>query len=160
LVAVEEVVIPIKDSRNIKERWQGENFGGSTAKGGKEEKMQKGTIIIIATKENADLFGEDNGIHTKNHGDYVGGEFSKFNKDDRVTCVLQQLLLAPQQRNKTQTMWPLATHSLPMVWRRRGRPSRFADMRVKWKQKKTLRMLSKYKLVKANVPLKSNTMLI
>ncbi len=48
------------------------------------------------TKENADLSGEDNEIHTKNHGDYVGGEFSKSNKDDHVTCVLQQLSLAPQ----------------------------------------------------------------
>jgi hypothetical protein len=40
------------------------------------------------TKENADLSGEDNEIHTKNHGDYVGGEFSKSNKDVHVTCVL------------------------------------------------------------------------
>jgi hypothetical protein len=50
--------------------------------------MQKGTVIIIARKENADPFGEDNEIHTKNHGDYVGGEFPKFNKDGYVACVL------------------------------------------------------------------------
>jgi hypothetical protein len=89
-------VLPIKDNGKIKESREGENFGGRVAEGGKEEKMQKGTVIIIVTKENADPFGEDNGIHTKNHGDYVGGQFSKSNKDDHVTCVLQQLSLAPQ----------------------------------------------------------------
>jgi hypothetical protein len=113
--------------------------------------MQKGTVIIIATKDNADLCGEDDEIHTKNHGDYVRGEFFKFNKDNHVTCVLQQLPLAPQPRYKTQTMWPLATHGLPMVRRRRGRPLHFADIRIKWKQKKMLWIRSKYKLVKANV---------
>jgi len=53
---------------------------------------------------------------------------------------LQQLSLAPQQRGKTKIMWPLATHGLPMVRRRQGRPSHFADMRVKWKEKRMLQM--------------------
>jgi carboxylesterase type B len=57
----------------------------------------------------------------------------------------------PQQRYKTQTMWPLATHGLPTVQRRRGRASHLTDMRAKWKQKKTIQIRSKYKLVKANV---------
>jgi len=77
--------------------------------------MQKDIVIIIAAKENVDPSGEDNAIHTKNHGDYVGCEFSKSNKDDHVTCVLPQLSLAPQQRDKKQTMCPLAIHGLPMV---------------------------------------------
>jgi hypothetical protein len=107
MIVVEEVAVPIKDGEKIKENRQEEHFGGSAAKGGKEDKMQKGTVIIIVTKENADTCGEDNEIHTKNPSDYVGGEFSKSNKDEHVTCVLQQLSLAPQQRDKTKTVpWP------------------------------------------------------
>jgi hypothetical protein len=51
-IAVKEVVFPITDSSDIKENRQKEDFGRSVAEG--EDERQKGTGIIIATKENAD----------------------------------------------------------------------------------------------------------
>jgi hypothetical protein len=89
--------------------------------------MQKGIVIIIGTKENADPSGEDGESHTKIHDDYVRVEFSKSTKDDHVTSILQQSSLIPHK------LCPLSIHGLPRV---RSRPiclSHFADMRVKWK---------------------------
>jgi hypothetical protein len=62
-----------------------------------------------------------------------------------------QLPLVPKPKDKTQIMWPLATHGLPLVRRRQGRPSHFTDMRVKWKEKKMLQMQFILILGKTNV---------
>jgi hypothetical protein len=157
LVEVEEVVVPIKDGGKTKENRQGENFGGSAVEGGNEDKMQKGTIIIIVTKENPDLFGT--GFTLKIMVTMLEVSFSNLIKMIK-SLVFCSNCYSHNNKETTQTMWPLATHGLPMVRRRRGCPSHFANMRVKWMQKKTLRMRSNYELVKANVRLKSNTMLI
>jgi hypothetical protein len=122
--------------------------------------MQKCTVIIITTKEDSDPCGGDDEIHTKNHCDDVKGELSKFNKDLDVTCVLQQLPLAPRHRVNTQAMCPLDIHDLPRVRSMHEHLSHFTDMKVKWKEKKTTWMQSDYKIVKANAPLKSTTIMI
>jgi hypothetical protein len=100
-IAVKEVVFPITDSSDIKENCQKEDFGRSVTEG--EDKRQKGTGIIIATKENADPSGEDDESPITIHGDHGRGELSKFNKDDHVTYILQQPSIVPQQRDDTHT---------------------------------------------------------
>ncbi len=87
-------MFPITDSLDIKENRQKEDFGRSVTEG--EDKRQKGTGIIIVTKENADPSGEDDESPITIHGDHGRGELSKFNKDDPVNYILQQPSITPQ----------------------------------------------------------------